>query len=268
MKLKAAQILKTENLISLTPDSKLAEASAKFKSSHDAVMVLDGSQFLGVITPYHALMRRAFPPTTKLANCLFSPPKLNLGTPLREVARLMLESKVHYLPIIDEANQLLGIATARRVLRQLKEEKSFKATASNLLSNKPYLQTINLESVFEEVLRFFQVTKFSKVLIVNEVNHLQGIISIFDILPIFSEPKERMGFFDKGEQVAALKKYSLRHFLKTSTMQIFPSAALTEVIELILEKEIGSVIVMRNRQEPENIITTSDLLKFYLTQND
>jgi len=264
MKLKAADILKTDNVISLSPNSKLAEASSKFKSSHDAVMVVDGKQFVGVVNPYHALMRRAFPPTTKLANCLFSPPKLHLDTPLEEIARLMLESKVHYLPILDEANQLLGIATARRVLRRLKDTEQFRETAGDLVNGKRYLQTINLNSVFEEVLRFFQITKLSKVVIVNEENNLQGIISVFDILPIFSEPKERMGFFDKGEQVGALKKYTIKHFLKTSTVNVTSGVNLKEVIELILEKEIGSVIVMKNRLQPENIITTSDLLRHSL----
>jgi len=262
MKLKALDILKTDNVISLSPNSKLAEATSKFKSSHDAVMVVDEGQFVGVVSPYHALMRRAYPPNTKLLNCLFSPPKLRLDTPLEEVARLMLESKVHYLPIVNEANELLGIATARRVLRRLLDAPQFRETAADLIRGKKYLQTINLNSVFEEVLRFFQITKLSKVVIVNQENNLQGIISVFDILPIFAEPKERMGFFDKGEQVGALKKYTIRHFLKTSTINVDIGVNLKEVIQLILDKEIGSVIVMKNRLQPENIITTSDLLTY------
>ena len=131
-----------------------------------------------------------------------------------------------------------------------------------MLGNKRYLQSINLNSSFEEVLRFFQRSKLSKIVIVNQENNLQGIISLFDLLPLFNEPKERMGFFDRGEPVNQLAKYTIKHVLKTATIRVTPDEKISEVIRLILDKEIGSVIVMKNRFQPQNIITTSDLLRY------
>lgn len=259
----ARDILKTQGIISLSGESKLAEAVTKFKSSHDAVMVVDNDQFLGLISPYYTLIKRIYPSSTKLKNCLFSPPKLNLETTVFEAARLMLESKVHYLPVLDSANQLLGIVTARRILRSQLSSKKSISRVTDLLKNKRYLQSINIESRFDEVLRFFQRSKLSKIVIVNRENNLQGIISLFDLLPLFNEPKERQRFFDRGESNNVLAKYTIRHVLKTATIRVVPDQKISAVMQLILDKEIGSVIVMKNRFQPENIITTSDLLKYF-----
>ena len=260
--MKAKQILKTNGIISLESSAKLSEAISKLKSSHDAVMVVDDNQFLGLINPYHALIRRTYPIQTKLKNCLFSPPKLSLETQLSEIARLMLESKVHYLPVLDSANQLLGIITARRILRSQLSSQITNRPVGELLKNKHYLQSINLNSSFEEVLRFFQRSKLSKIVIVNRNHNLQGIISLFDLLSLFDEPRERMRFFDRGEPTQRFAKYTIKHFLKSATIKVNQSHKINEVIRLILDKEIGSVIVMKNSLQPENIITTSDLLRY------
>lgn len=260
--MKAKQILKTTGIISLNSNAKLSEALSRLKSSHDAVMVVEDNQFLGLINPYYSLIRRTYPANTKLKNCLFSPPKLSLQTDLAEIARLMLESKVHYLPVISDNGELLGIATARRVLKSQLNSIKAKQPIKALLKDKRYLQSINLNSTFDEVLRFFQRSKLSKIVIVNQKHNLQGIISLFDLLPLFEKPQERLHFFDRGEPEARFAKYSIKHFLKTATIRVQPEQKISEVISLILDKEIGSVIVMKNSLQPENIITTSDLLKY------
>ena len=260
--MKAKQILKTKGIISLNSEAKLSEALSRLKSSHDAVMVVDEGQFLGLINPYYSLIRRNYPASTKLKNCLFSPPKLSLETDLKEIARLMLESKVHYLPVVSDNGELLGIATARRVLKSQLSSSKAKQPVKTLLSTKRYLQSININSSFAEVLRFFQRSKLSKIVIVNREHNLQGIISLYDLLPLFDQPQERLRFFDRGESEARFAKYSIKHFLKTATIRVQPTQKISEVINLILDKEIGSVIVMKNSLQPENIITTSDLLRY------
>jgi CBS domain-containing protein len=264
--LQNAGIIKTEGIISLTLDAKLSEAISKFRSSHDAVMVVEEGRFFGLVNPYYCLIKRTYPPQTKLKNCLFSPPKLSLDTPVEKAAKLMLESKVHYLPVVDQKDRLLGIVTARRILRWQKNAPKAVNSILDLVSGKPYLQTININSGFEEVLRFFQRSRLSKIIIVNDDNNLQGIISFFDLLSLFREPKQRKQFFDRGENVAQFANKTIKHFLKTSLIKLEANAKIKTAINLILQKEIGSVIVMKNSLEPLNIVTTSDLLVYLLAK--
>ncbi len=261
-KLTAVNILKTKGILYFSPEQKLSEALSQFKSSHDAVIVVDEKKrLLGVVSPYYAVIKRYYPPQTKLKHCLFHPPKIFLDTALDTAVRLMLESKIHYLPVRDIENRVLGIVTARRALKKgLRMEKS-NHLIETILKNKSFLQSVNEQIDFNEVIRFFQTSKLSKLVVVNKENHLQGIISYFDLLPLFAEPKERKHFLDKsGEKL--FKNYKISQFIKRYTIKVSPKASLKEIIKLILDKEIGSVIVMRNGLEPQNIITTSDLLKY------
>lgn len=261
-KLFVKSILKTKGILYFSPEQNLSEALSQFKSSHDAVIVLDEKRkVLGVVNPYYALIKRYYPPQTKLKNCLFHPPKIFLDTKLDSAVRLMLESKIHYLPVRDLDNNFLGIVTARRALKKALQNPKSNNSIEVILKNKNFLQTVNEQIEFTEVIRFFQTSKLSKLVVVNKENHLQGIISYFDLLPLFAEPKERKHFFDKsGEKL--FKKYKITQFIKSYTIQVSPRITFKEVIKLILDKEIGSVIVMKDTLQPENIITTSDLLRY------
>lgn len=262
--LVAKDILKTQGIVYFHKEAKLAEAMAQFESSHDAeIIVNDESQLLGIITPYYSMIKRKYPPETKLKTCLYHPPKIKLTTPLSEVARLMLENKVHYLPVVDDNSVVLGIVTARRMLDSMLKDHRSGAEIEKVVSNKKYLQTINLDSELEEAIRFFEQTKLSKLVVLDKEGDLKGILSFFDIVSLMSDPKERIGSFKYGAKPKKQKKYRVNDFLKTSTIQVNLKTTIHEVISLILSREIGSVIVMKKGQKPLNIITTSDLLRYF-----
>jgi CBS domain-containing protein len=52
------------------------------------------------------------------------------------VAQLMIESKVHYLPVFDEQEKFSGIISARRMLSVLKGSPAFKVKIKDVLSAK------------------------------------------------------------------------------------------------------------------------------------
>jgi CBS domain-containing protein len=178
----------------------------------------------------------------------------------------MLETKIHYLPVVDEKNTMLGLVTARRLLRKALNEGVFNnVQAAEFIEQKNYLQTINISSSFSEAIRFFYNTKLSKLIVVDNNNKLRGIITFFDLLPLLQVSKKRKGFWDRGgEDYTKYENYRLDSYVKRLTTQVSLNTTLNQVIELILEKEIGSVVVMKDKFRPENIITTSDLLKAFV----
>src|SRR4030043_1215096 len=112
-RIKALDLLQTEDIIPCEPTSNLSQALAKLTSSHDAVFVVGKKQnLLGVISPYYVLIQGNYPPTTKVENCLYSPPKLKESTALPDIVRNMIESKVYYLPVYSQNGSWSGIVTA------------------------------------------------------------------------------------------------------------------------------------------------------------
>ena len=116
-RLTAKDLLISERILTCSPHDTLSQALSKLNSSHDAVFVVnDDEKLLGVISPYHALFRSNNPPTTKVENCFYSPPKLKESTSISEIARNMVESKVYYLPVFSENGNWLGVVSVRSVL--------------------------------------------------------------------------------------------------------------------------------------------------------
>src|SRR3989338_3601797 len=116
-----ATIVKKDNIITASPDVSLTQALARLSTSHDAAFVFDEkNKFLGVINPYYALIRSSHPGNAKAIHCLHHPPKIYIDYPLPKVANLLIESKIHYLPVFGRSEKFLGIISARRILKNLK----------------------------------------------------------------------------------------------------------------------------------------------------
>lgn len=250
-------ILKTDGVIYASPEDTVGDVARQFKSSHDAAFVVDDEQkLLGAVTPYHLFIKRTYPPSTKLKNCFFHPSKIHLDTKLTEVARLMLESKVHYLPVVNDKGIMLGIVTSRRLLRTALAFPSVHHSVSEIVNDKAYLETINNTSSLEEAVRFFERSKRMKLVVVNKANNLVGVLPFFDLMPLLMGPKNDSLF----------KKYRVENFMKKETIKITPTATFQTVINDILDLSIGSIIVMKDKLTPLNILTTSDLLRYFYIQ--
>ncbi|MFA6005978.1 MAG: CBS domain-containing protein [Patescibacteria group bacterium] len=263
----AATILKQDGVIYAQAENTIGEVSGKFKSSHDAAFIVDENQkLLGSVTPHHLFIKRTYPVSTKLKNCLFHPSKISLDTPLEEVARLMLESKVHYLPVVDDTGTMVGIVTARRLLRTALGFTSSKHSVSEIVAKKAYLETVNETSSLEEAIRYFERSKRMKLVVVNKANHLVGVLPFFDLIPLLMQPKDRKeksGFYDAKKDNSLFKKYRVTNFMKKETIQVTLTTTFQTVINNILDRSIGSIMVMKDKFSPENIITTSDLLRYF-----
>lgn len=261
----AKDILKTKRVWYVSEDATLAEAESRFVSSHDSVVAVDGEhKLLGIVSPYYTAIKRHYPPATKIKRCLFHPPKIYLDTPIDKIAHFFLETKIHDLPVIDESGLFLGLVTARRALRLLRKSDLVHIPIEEMLEDKDYLLSININSKLDEAIRFFMRTKHSKLVVVNEHNHLQGILSIFDVLSIYREPRVKENVFDRKSNVAGYNTHRVQEYMVRNVMTVALKSSIGTVVDTILDKQIGSVVVLKNRLEPLNILTTSDFLKFFI----
>ncbi|MCR4329400.1 MAG: CBS domain-containing protein [Candidatus Roizmanbacteria bacterium] len=261
----AKDILKIKRVWYVSEDDTLASAESKFSSSHDSVVVVDSEhKLLGIVSPYYTAIKRHYPPATKIKRCLFHSPKIQLDTPIDKIAHYFLETKIHDLPVIDEAGMCLGIVTARRALMLLKKTELVNIPVREMLVDKDYLMTININSKLDEAIRFFIRTKLSKLVVVNEHNNIQGMLSIFDILPIYREPRVKENVFDRKGDGYSYNSHRVQEYMIRNVVTVEENATIGDVLDALLDKQIGSVIVMKNKLEPLNIITTSDLLRFFI----
>lgn len=260
------KVLKTENIIKVSPEETLTATLTKLQSSHDAAFVFDEkNNFLGVINPYYCIIKNSFPANAKIKNCLYHPPKLYLNDSLIKTAQSFIETKVHYLPVFDEKNHFVGIVSARRLLSYFLNDKEFTIKINDFLKMKKRpLTVVSEEERINNILQIFKKTKYSKLVVVDNNFKLKGILSYFDLINYLMSPKDRQSFGSRNGTKANFYHLQVKHFMKKYVLTLTENEVLTAVIKLILEKKIGSVVIIDKLKKPLQIITTRDLLKFFI----
>lgn len=266
--MRLLNILKENNIIRLSPDDHLSQALAKLSTSHDAAFVFDdNNKFIGVINPYYSAIKSSHPGNTKVINCLTHPPKIYLNYPLSKVCGLFIQSKIHYLPVFSIDEQFLGIISVRRILSHFRNLPVFKAKIKEILKGRwRPLITIRQDASINEALHLFKEKKFSKLVVVDYQNKLKGILTYYDIINFIVGPKYKENRGDRVGNKGSFYNLHVKTFAKSHVLVMDKEKGLVEVIDVIINKKIGSVIIIDKDRKPIDIITSRDLLQFYINQ--
>jgi len=266
--MRLLNVLKESNIIKISPDTHLSQALSKLSTSHDSGFVFDEKdKFLGVINPYYCAIKSSYPGNTKVINCLTHPPKIYLNYPLTKVCNLFIQSKIHYLPVFSLDDRFLGIVTVRRVLSYFKDLQIFKDKIEKLLKNrwKP-LVTIRQDAPINEALHLFKTKKFSKLVVTDYQGNLKGILSYYDLINFIVSPKYKENRGDRVGNKGSFYNLHVKTFAKSHVLTMSKDNSIYDAINLIINKKIGSVIIIDKERKPQDIITSRDILNFYINE--
>lgn len=261
--LKAADLLKTENIITCSPQDRLSSALSKLTSSHNAIFVFSEEKdrkFLGVISPYYAILASGFPPETKVENCLVSVPKLRMDTPIWQIAKHMLQSKVYFLPVFDDNDEFAGIVTIRKILKTLLDRQDLLQKLSYPIKKKPIIIAQEHEKI-DKARSLLRKKHVSRLPIVNKLGRLVGILTRFDLRVAFIAPKQAQAFLSRVGEKHRFLDQPISRFYKRQVVSVSKKVQLVQIIKLMFEKEIGSIVVVDSLNRPIDIITSKDILR-------
>ncbi|MBI3620316.1 CBS domain-containing protein [Candidatus Roizmanbacteria bacterium] len=261
--LQEDDIIKVDDIIKISPHDTLAAGLSKLTTSHDAAFVFnEENKFLGVVNPYYCLIRSSYPGNAKVEHCLFHPPHLKTRHPLPKILQLLIESKIHYLPVFDDKERLVGITSARRILCRYENATIFQTPISEFLKHKNNnLITITEDESVNAAVHLFKKTKTSKLVVLGKDMKLKGILSYYDLIAYLMSPKDGM---HRGERMGVKTNFynlKVKNFYKTYVLTLKAHNVLKDALRLILGKRIGSVVVVDAERHPTGIITTRDLLR-------
>ncbi|MCL4374277.1 CBS domain-containing protein [Patescibacteria group bacterium] len=268
MKTKTVSLIKTDNIIRIAPTETLSAALSKLKSSHDAAFVFadDRRDPLGLINPYYCLIKSSFPANTKVEHCLFHPPRVFSYYPVAKVAQLMTGSKIHYLPVFDRQVNFLGIITARRMLASLRGDPALHLSLKQVLNGKKLpLITVFEDDTIATALNLFKHYKISKLVVVSSDKKLKGMLTYYDLISFLMAPKSKEQWGEKSGAKVNLHLQKVKNYQKSLVLTLNQEDTMEDVLNLIIEKQIGSVVVVDRDRRPLGIITSRDFLKI-LTQ--
>jgi len=257
----ARKVLQTEDIIKVGTQDTLASVLNKLSSSHDAAFVFgDKGDYMGLINPYYCVIRTSSPSNAKVNHCLYHSPRIKTSFPLAKIAQLMIESKVHYLPVFDEQDKFIGIVTARKILAALEYLDIYTLKIADFVKRKKTaLVTVFEDDSIANALQIFKSSRVSKLVVISKDMKLRGILSYYDLISYLAMPKRRERTVHDGNK-ASLHDKSVRNFMKTYVLTLETNDYVRDALHLILEKKIGSVVIVDGQRHPISIITTRDLL--------
>jgi acetoin utilization protein AcuB len=264
--MRLLNILKEDNIIKVSPDDHLSHVLSKLSTSHDAAFVFDSeNKYIGVISPYFTIIKSSLPGNTKVINCLTHTAKVYLNYPLSKVCELFIQSKIHYLPIFSKEEKFLGIISARRVLSYFKDQPIFKVKIEEIIKKRwQGLFTVFDDDMISQAIHLFRDKKISKLIVTDQEKKLRGILSYYDLIKLMISPKYSSHRGEGGNEKINFYNYRVKNFAKSYVLTLSKDKLLIEAINLIINKKIGSVIIIDKGRHPLGIITTRDILRFYI----
>ena len=102
-------------------------------------------------------------------------------TPLRDVARMMIDNDCGQIPVVDAQGMPLGVVTDRDITIRIVAEgrDPLAATAGDALTSPA--QTLREDSSLKDAVCLMEASKIRRVPVVDASGKLAGIVSIADI---------------------------------------------------------------------------------------
>jgi CBS domain-containing protein len=235
------------------------------QSSHDAAFIMKGDQYIGVINPYYSLIKHnKYDGDSEAKSSLYHPPRLTTEDSLERIVGLMIDSRLHYLPVMD-GNKFLGVVSARGILAKMAQDQAFNKLILDALQtkNKP-LVSVYLSDEINKVINLFESEDVSKLVVIDEKMKLQGIMSYYDIIPHLLVPTERIDArnMKSVSNLDTFQGLTVKNVAKSLVHTLTPNATLHDALQDIIKRSIGSVVIVNAQGFPVGIVTVRDLLQF------
>lgn len=109
---------------------------------------------------------------------------------LQEVARAMREGDMGAMPVVDEANKLVGILTDRDIVVRAVSEAfdATKATVADVMTTEMF--TVRPDDFVFEAIRLMGDKQVRRVPVISETGELQGILAMADIALEMEDERE------------------------------------------------------------------------------
>ncbi len=114
---------------------------------------------------------------------IYDPVTIRKGRTVREALAMMAEYHIGGIPVVDEANHLVGIVTNR----DLRFERRFDKTIDEVMT-KENLVTTHAQTDLSAAAQILQENKIEKLPVVDNENHLIGLITYKDITKAKDKP--------------------------------------------------------------------------------
>ncbi|EAH6261895.1 TPA: IMP dehydrogenase [Campylobacter lari] len=171
--------IKTKLTKNITLNMPLISAAMDTVTEHRAAIMMARLGGIGVIhknMDIASQVREIKRVKKSESGVIIDPIYIGAKASVKEALELMAEYRISGVPVVDENKTLIGILTNR----DLRFETNFDNLVENVMTKMPLI-TAKKGSTLDDAERIFSTNKVEKLPIVDENNHLEGLITIKDL---------------------------------------------------------------------------------------
>jgi len=243
------------------------------KYPDDDALVFDGKKYVGAIYRQSLLKSKTDITKTKvkLKSCLSYPYVAKPDDDVKKAAEMLFVSDSRILPV-KEKDRIIGVVKTKDIIKLIKGKQKAKQVGSigiiALNQNERYGNAINV----------MKEKKIGRVPIVDDKGELVGIVTLKDWMKkyLIWPKRSDFGVRETGlKSKSGTREYKDKDNLLSLPIQdvmreydlvtASPDATVTEIVNLMLKEDVPSVILVKDKK-PVGLVTSRDLLRFYVTR--
>jgi CBS domain-containing protein len=241
----------------VSENDALSKCLDLFKKEMPPVLAVldDKGKYAGVIGRRWVIRSRLDPATTKVKTLMRPAPKVSLEFSLSKAAKLMIESGIRQLPVIEK--KLLGFVTDENIIHGAVTQEWGKTAIEKIMTKAPH--TIEANRSVGAVLSLFREQGISHVPVIDE-GKLAGIISIQDVLEHVFQPQRRQTTGEIVGEKVPLISVSAKGIMKKPVITVSSKTSLREAEKKMHDFDI-SCLVVTAKEKVVGIATKLDFLE-------
>ena len=279
----AAKDIMKNDFVQVDMSDSVSDLQGKLRLKKQTfAVVFDGKNYRGLIDRKWLLTSRVDTSKTRIRNITkkaskrgtpFFVPELDVNTDLAEVCRLFAGADTRALPVFEK-KKLVGIVTARNVMRKIKSE--YSGIPVKELAKKK-LVSLSLGDTTADAIKTLNKSNVDRLPVLDKFGRIAGIVTDFDILNRFHRfplsgrrfPSSRSHGKWAAPSGSADEKQSMLGLPVENIMTPYPmvvtadaGSTIAAVIDIMIKDDVNSVILVENNL-PVGILTVKDVLDDY-----
>ncbi|HUV01883.1 MAG TPA: CBS domain-containing protein [Desulfobacteria bacterium] len=253
--------ISTKEVVTITPDTSVGTAISIMEKNKFHNLVVRASEGVYLVNIQDLLL--ASNSDSQVDEFMFKPHSIHKDTPTIDAIRELMDSGQRAAPVVNDDDALVGIVTEYDFMKRGSESRLLKDVQVRRMMNRNPICVEETDSI-GKARSIMRKDGVGRVLVVDEMSDLLGIVTGGDILKKVYKPKRRMtsGEF-KGEKVTRMEQ-PVSVIMNAPVITADIDANLAEVANLLQQHDIRGVPIVKDRV-PRGIVTIQDILRYLRT---
>jgi CBS domain-containing protein len=250
--------ISTKDVVTITPDASITAAIGIMEKNHFHNLVVRDTDAIYLVNIQDLLI--ASNPESHVDEFMFKPHSIHKDTPTLDAICELIDSGQRAAPVVDNDGALEGIVTDWDIMKRGAESRILKDTSVRKTMIRNPVSVRETDSI-GKVRSLMRKNNIGRVLVVDEMDNLIGIVTGDDILRKIYKPKRRMTSGElRGEKVTRMEQ-QVSLIMSSPVITADVDANLAEVANLLQKYDIRGVPIVKDRTL-RGIVTILDIMRY------